>query len=98
MSDGGGSLRSVALAAVALLVAACGTGSESTSAAPTATPAALQAVLVGSEFLVGDQRFPVGILDHNTPVNDATVHVRAFLVIGNNTALVNGAATPPFRV
>ena len=90
-------MRSVALAAVALLVAACGTGSESTSTAPTATPAALQAVLVGSEFLVGDQRFPVGILDHNTPVNDATVHVRAFLVIGNNTAQLKGESDAPFR-
>ncbi len=46
---------------------------------------------------MGDQRFPVGILDHNTPVNDATVHVRAFLVIGNNTAQVKGESDAPFR-
>ncbi len=87
MRAGGGNSRSVALAAVALLVAACGTGSESTSAAPTATTAGLQAEIVASELLPGLQRFPVGILDANTPVNDATVHVRAFSVAGNTLQL-----------
>ena len=84
------------LAAVALLVAACGTGSESTSAAPTATPGGLQAEIVASELLPGLQRFPVGILDANTPVSDATVHVRAFSVAGN-TLRLKGESDAPFR-
>jgi len=96
MRDGGGSSRSVVLAAVALLVAACGTGSESTSAAPTATPGGLQAEIVASELLPGLQRFPVGILDSNTLVSDATVHVRAFSVAGN-TLRLKGESDAPFR-
>ncbi len=66
----------------ALLLAACGAGTSAGTAAPSATTAALQAQIVASEVLVGSQRFPVGILDQNTPVNDAIVHVRAFLVNG----------------
>ena len=96
MRDGGGSSRSVVLAAVALLVAACGTGSESTSAAPTATPGGLQAEIVASELLPGLQRFPVGIFDSNTPVSDATVHVRAISVAGN-TLRLKGESDAPFR-
>lgn len=39
---------------------------------------ALQAVLVASELAVGEQRVPIGILERNTPVNDAVVHLRAY--------------------
>jgi hypothetical protein len=94
------SMLSTALGVVSLLLAACGTGTDTSSAAPsatTATTAALQAVIVGSELLVGDQRFPVGILDQNTPVNDATVYVRAFLVIGSNNAQLKSESNAPFR-
>jgi len=81
---------------MAFLFAACGAGTDSGNSAPTPSPAALQAVIVGSELLVGDQRFPVGILDQNTPVNDATVHVRAFFVVGNNAQL-KSESDAPFR-
>ena len=83
----------------AILLAACGAGTDTGSGAPTASPAstaALQAVIIGSEILVGDQRFPVGILDQNTPVNDATVHVRAFFVVGSNAQL-KSESDAPFR-
>jgi len=85
------------LGGVTLLLAACGTATDTGSATPSATAARLQAAIVGSEFLVGDQRFPVGILDQNTPVNDATVHVRAFLVVGGNTAQLKSESDAPFR-
>lgn len=35
-------------------------------------------MLVASELAVGEQRVPVGILERNTPVNDAAVHLRAY--------------------
>jgi hypothetical protein len=89
--------RHVALVgAVTMLLAGCGTATDTSSATPSATTAALQAVIIGSELLFGDQRFPVGILDQNTPVNDATVHVRAFLVSGT-TAQLKSESDAPFR-
>ena len=39
---------------------------------------------------------PIGILDHNTPVTDATVHVRAFLLQGS-TAVFKGESDAPFK-
>ena len=85
------------LGLLAGLLAACGAATETSNAATaTASPAALQAVIVGSEFLIGDQRFPVGILDRNTPVTDATVHVRAFLISGT-TAQLKSESDAPFR-
>jgi hypothetical protein len=83
----------------AMFLAACGADTNTASGAPTASPAptaGLQAVIIGSEILVGDQRFPVGILDQNTPVNDATVHVRAFVVVGSNAQL-KSESDAPFR-
>ncbi len=80
----------------ALLLAACGAGTNAGTTTPSATTAALQAQIVASELLVGSQRFPVGILDQNTPVNDATVHVRAFLVNGT-TAQLKSESDAPFR-
>ncbi len=80
----------------ALLLAACGSGSNSGTAAPSTSTAGLQAQIVASELLVGTQRFPVGILDQNTPVNDATVHVRVFLVNGT-VAQLKSESDAPFR-
>ena len=80
----------------ALLLAACGAGTDAGTATPSATAAALQAQIVASEVLVGSQRFPVGILDQNTPVNDATVHVRAYLVNGT-VAQLKSESDAPFR-
>jgi hypothetical protein len=62
-----------AAAAVAFLVVASGC----TATRPSA-PATLQAVLVGSQLPVGEQRVAVGILERNSPVADAAVHLRAY--------------------
>src|SRR5712692_6640446 len=80
---------------MALLVAACG---ESTETLPGTSPTGpgLQAEIVASELLPGVQRFPVAILDANTPVSDAVVHVRAFLVTGN-TLQLKDQSDAPFR-
>ncbi len=95
---GWGQARSIPLLlGSTLLLAACGGSTTSGNAAPSATTAGLQAQIVASELLVGTQRFPVGILDQNTPINDATVHVRAFLVIGSNKAQLKGESDAPFR-
>jgi hypothetical protein len=53
--------------------------------------------VVASEILVGKpQRIPIGITDHNTPVHDATVHVRAFVLQGT-TGTFKGEADAPFK-
>ena len=94
---GGSNPRSIPLLlGSAVFLAACGVGTDTGTATSTASTAALQAVIVGSELLVGDQRFPMGILDQNTPVNDATVHVRAFFVAGSNAQL-KSESDAPFR-
>lgn len=67
--------RPVVLSTLLVLAQACGASAPG----PTASAAPpLQAVLVASEVTVGEQRVPVGILDRNTPVNEAAVHLRAF--------------------
>jgi len=80
--------------ALALLLAAC-----DTSAAPNPSPSGSQlaAVVVASELVAGpQQRVPIGILDHNTPVTDAAVHVRAFVLQGT-TGVMKGEADAPFK-
>ena len=87
--------RGCLLVSLAVLFAACGTSTEAPAASPTRL--GLQAQIVASELLPGLQRFPVGILEDNTPVNDATVHVRAFSVSGTNTLQLKGESDAPFR-
>ena len=85
-------MRGAATLAVALLLGACGSQAPATG---DASP--LQAQVVATELLTGpQQRVPIGILDHNTPVNDATVHVRAFLLQGS-TAVFRGESDAPFK-
>ena len=85
----------VALLAV-LLLTAC--GESSSPATGASTPSQLQAQVVASELVAGpQQRVPIGILDHNTPVNDATVHVRAFVLQNGNTAVFKGESAAPFK-
>jgi hypothetical protein len=81
-------------AALALLLAAC-----DSSAAPGPSPASsqLQAVVAASELVVGSQqRVPIGVTDHNTPVSDATVHVRSF-VLNGTTGTFKGESDAPFK-
>src|SRR5207302_695001 len=82
-----------ALLAAGLLLSACGTAAPDTGAASSQ----LQAQVVASELVTGaQQRVPIGILDHNTPVTDATVHVRAFLLQGT-TGVFKGESDAPFK-
>ena len=80
--------------ALALLLAAC---DSSAATAPSATSSQLQAVVAASELVVGNQqRVPIGITDHNTPVSDATVHVRSFILNGS-TGSFKGESDAPFK-
>jgi len=83
-----------------LALAACDDpGTAATPSAPMATPStgpALSAQVVASELTVGVRRVPIGIVDHNTPVTDATVHVRVFASVGGSAQLKD-EADAPFR-
>jgi hypothetical protein len=77
------------------LLAACGqspTGEGQPSAAPE-----LQGEIVASEIVLGSDRLPLGILDHNTPVNDAIVHVRAAILRSDNSLQQKAQADAPFK-
>src|SRR5579864_3821005 len=80
----------------AIAVAGCESGTGLPAAQPTP---GIQAVLVSSsgEVLVGrKERFPIGILDHNTPVADATVKVHLFY-LGSGGAQPRGDFDATFR-
>jgi hypothetical protein len=90
-------MRIAAMLAAALVVGACAGEVASPGASPTPTSSSLEAQVVASEILVGKpQRIPIGITDHNTPVHDATVHVRAFVLQGT-TGTFKGEADAPFK-
>src|SRR2546427_9770336 len=77
-----------------LVLAACGS-SAVTASSPSNSQ--LQAVVAASELVVGkQQRVPIGITDHNTPVNDATVHVRSF-VLNGSAGTFKGESDAPFK-
>jgi hypothetical protein len=80
---------------VAVMLASCGESTQDQTA--SGSPTALQAEIVASELLPGEQRLPLGILDHNTPVNDATVHVRAFVLVSSTSMQFKGESDAPFR-
>ena len=85
--------------AVALLLTGCGAQAAPSTggAGAAATSSQLQAQVVATEIVVGNQqRVPIGITDHNTPVTDATVHVRAF-VLNGNTGVFKGESDAPFK-
>ncbi|HEV3461330.1 MAG TPA: hypothetical protein VG413_04760 [Candidatus Dormibacteraeota bacterium] len=80
--------------ALALLLAAC---DSSAATGPSPTSSSLQAVVAASELVVGNQeRVPIGVTDHNTPVTDATVHVRSFILNGS-TGTLKGESDAPFK-
>ncbi len=82
--------------AAAVLLNACG-ASVASAPATGQSGSQLQAEVVASELVVGQQqRVPIGILDHNTPVNDATVHVRSF-VLNGTTGTFKGESDAPFK-
>ena len=83
-----------------LALAACADAtSDSQPAAPVTSAAsnsALQVQVVASQLTVGLERVPIGVLDQNTPVNDAMVHVRAYDVNGTSAQL-KSESDAPFR-
>ena len=88
-------MRTAAALAVAIVLGAC--AGEVAPGGPSATSSQLQAVVAASELVVGNQqRVPIGITDHNTPVSDATVHVRSFILNGN-TGTFKGESDAPFK-
>ncbi|HEY8738001.1 MAG TPA: hypothetical protein VIO62_13260 [Candidatus Dormibacteraeota bacterium] len=87
-------MKRAVLALVSLgLLSACATPGGSAAPEPTSSLGALPAAM---EFVVGEQRVPVGILDHNTPVSDATVHLRSFY-LGSGGAAYKGESAAPFK-
>ncbi len=52
--------------------------------------------MVATQLTIGLDRFPIGVLDHNTPVSDAAVHVRAFLV-GDAGTVLKGESDASFK-
>jgi len=87
-------MRVAAALAVALVLGAC---EGEVAPGPSPTGSQLQAVVAASELVVGSQqRVPIGITDHNTPVNDATVHVRSF-VLNGTTVTFKGESDAPFK-
>jgi len=88
-----------ALLTGALLLTSCGSAaSPDTGVATSSIASSLQAQIVATELVTGPkQRIPIGITDHNTPVSDATVHVRAFILQSSNTAVLKGESDAPFK-
>ncbi|MDQ6692612.1 MAG: thioredoxin family protein, partial [Candidatus Dormibacteraeota bacterium] len=88
-------MRRSALALLALvLLSGCATGGGSGGDGGASNP--LTARAIASELVVGHQRVPIGILDHNTPVADASVHVRSFYV-GSGAPVAKGESAAPFK-
>jgi hypothetical protein len=89
-------IRAAAVLAASILLGACGSNAASGGPQPSSS---LQAQVVASELLVGaQQRVPIGILDHNTPVSDATLRVRSFILsTDGNVARYKGESGAPFR-
>jgi len=87
-------MRIAATLAATVVLGAC---AGEAAPGPSPTSSSLQATVVASEIVVGNkQRIPIGITDHNTPVSDATVHVRGFVLQGT-TGIFKGESDAPFK-
>ena len=85
-----------ALGLIALVIGACAPSSPEGAPTPAvAQPrvAGLQSVLVSSQLVVGRARLAIGVLDANTPINDAQVRVRVYRGSPNDP-LANEADAP----
>src|SRR5438552_8133409 len=69
-----------AVVLIALVVCTCAPASGGAPPPGDArqSTAGLQSVVVSSQLVVGRQRVVFGVLDRNTPINDAQVRVRAY--------------------
>ncbi|HEY9289434.1 MAG TPA: hypothetical protein VIT43_15575 [Candidatus Dormibacteraeota bacterium] len=84
--------------ALGIVLAACGSTPTSTPNTGGSDRSQLQAEIIATELVAGPQeRVPIGITDHNTPISDATVHVRAFLLQNGNQAVFKGESDAPFK-
>ena len=91
-------LRLGVAVALGIALAACGSGPSATPNTGSSDSGQLQAQIIATELVAGpQQRVPIGITDHNTPVSDATVHVRAFLLASGNQAVLKGESDAPFK-
>jgi hypothetical protein len=89
-------VRLAAAVAVTVLLSACGGATAPKTGA--ADSGELQATMIASELVAGlQQRVPIGILDHNTPVTDASVRVRSFLLGSGDKAVFKGESQAPFK-
>jgi len=89
-------VRLAAAVAVTVLLSACGGATAPKTGA--ADSGELQATMIASELVAGlQQRVPIGILDHNTPVTDASVRVRSFLLGSGDKAAFKGESQAPFK-
>ncbi len=100
MSDKRFTLRTgvAALGLIALVIGACAPASRAGAPTPAvAQPrvAGLQSVLVSSQLVVGRERLVIGVLDANTPINDAQVRVRVYR--GTPTDPLVSEADAPFK-
>lgn len=94
--SGATSPRLTFVLAAAVALAACGPSSPSaTSQLRTPAEPELLAVVIASQLLIGQQRVPIGILYRNTPVNDASVRVRAYRDVPSDPLAT--AADAPFK-
>ena len=86
----------IAIGSFALVVVACAPASTGAPPADDARGAAgLQSVVVSSQLIVGRQRLAIGVLDRNTPINDAQVRVRVYR--GSPTDPLAKEASADFR-
>lgn len=91
-------LRLGVAVALAIVLAACGSSPSAAPKSGSGDGGQLQAQIIATELVAGpQQRIPIGITDHNTPVTDATVHVRAFLLQSGNQAVLKGESDAPFK-
>lgn len=86
------------LGLIVLVGAACAPSARGSAPTPTLAQrsvARLQSVLVSSQLVVGRQRLAIGVLEANTPVNDAQVRVRVYR--GSPADPLASEADAPFK-
>lgn len=82
-------------------LAACGSSPTSTTA-PTAVPSVsgaaqgLQVLIASSRHLVGDNRFPIGIVRNGRSVKDATVKLNFYDLTDGGDPILKGESDAPF--
>lgn len=93
--SGATSPRLTFVLAAGVALAACGPSPSATSQLRTPAEPELQAVVIASQLLIGQQRVPIGILYRNAPVSDASVRVRAYRDVPSDPLATAGDA--PFK-